>query len=580
MSRGKQALFTVAAVLAAIAIVAGPVTARTGSGPVAATDDLAPAAVTNLDAVPGATGIELTWELSVSDFVRQSPVGTDFTSGGTFVKTNDVAAYNVYRIVGEARELLESLDPGATTYTDELPVSGTTYIVAAADAAGNEADSDETLPVSLGSEPTMAVTLPADPGLFGDVLVGTIGEQSFLVENTETIADASLTAIVSVTGAGFSTSATRITLDPEGSTTFEVFFTPVDVGDINGSYSGSLTIRSNDPKASGRVEVPLSAVISTGIDVPDIDVSPATIQFSRWRLVNTTGTRTLTLSNLGGQPLTGNIVLTQPSAGDVFAISGSTTINRAAGTTREIVVNFTPTAANVFYTGSIRLTTNDPDEPVKIVPLTGKGVSELPTVGKVKTRVHRARVTFNTVIDLEDDVVVEDFIARFKAALAKELGISPSRIKNIVLREGSVIVDFDIAKTSDPAAGEPTAEEAVADLNTILSDPAVVNDITDIAPVTAVSDQSADVEFTPEDVDGNPVLGWFTREGTRVGLDDFFLFAEYFGLDDTEDGFDATFDIEPVDEPDGQIGLDDFFLFAEDFGKTIVNAEEIQDALN
>ena len=93
MSRGKQVLLTLAVALA----VAVPAKAVTRSGSVAATDDRAPEPVSSLSAFNGPAGVELSWDLSSSDFVRQSPAGLDFTSGGTFVNVNDVARYNVWR---------------------------------------------------------------------------------------------------------------------------------------------------------------------------------------------------------------------------------------------------------------------------------------------------------------------------------------------------------------------------------------------------------------------------------------------------------------------------------------------------
>ena len=72
------------------------------------------------------------------------------------------------------------------------------------------------------------------------------------------------------------------------------------------------------------------------------------------------------------------------------------------------------------------------------------------------------------------------------------------------------------------------------------------------------------------------ILGWFTRGGTQVGLDDFFAFAENFGRTDASPEFDSTFDI----VPSGAVDIDDFFAFAENFGKIVANASEIKDLLN
>lgn len=76
----------------------------------------------------------------------------------------------------------------------------------------------------------------------------------------------------------------------------------------------------------------------------------------------------------------------------------------------------------------------------------------------------------------------------------------------------------------------------------------------------------------PVGEDGLPVLGWFSKGGDRVGFDDFFLFADHFGLGVGDGTYDPMFDL----VPNGKIDFDDFFLFADNFGKTIVNAGQVQ----
>ena len=122
MSRGKQG-FTFVAALATVATMAvAPAFAVTTSGSVAATDERAPGPVANVVAFPGADGVEVTWDLSLSDFVRQSPTGSDFTSGGTFANVNDVAGYNVYRGEGALDPVLVgTVKPGETSFVDALP---------------------------------------------------------------------------------------------------------------------------------------------------------------------------------------------------------------------------------------------------------------------------------------------------------------------------------------------------------------------------------------------------------------------------------------------------------------------------
>ena len=117
MSRGKQGFFTFVAALATVAVVAvSPASAVTTSGSVASSDELAPEPVTNLVALPGAAGVELTWDLSASDYVRQSPTGTDLTSGGSFANVNDVAGYDIWR----NGEVIDSVPAGEGMYVDAL----------------------------------------------------------------------------------------------------------------------------------------------------------------------------------------------------------------------------------------------------------------------------------------------------------------------------------------------------------------------------------------------------------------------------------------------------------------------------
>ncbi len=75
--------------------------------------------------------------------------------------------------------------------------------------------------------------------------------------------------------------------------------------------------------------------------------------------------------------------------------------------------------------------------------------------------------------------------------------------------------------------------------------------------------------FPPVDDSGEIVLGWFTREGSRVDFDDFFLLADRFGSSDADGDFELFFDI----VPNGQIDVDDFLRFADDFGKAVTQEQ-------
>tara|TARA_B100000809_G_scaffold84549_2_gene83022 strand:+ start:171 stop:1538 length:1368 start_codon:yes stop_codon:yes gene_type:complete len=454
MSRGKQGVFTFVAALATVATMAvAPAFAVTISGSVAATDERAPEPVSNVDAVLGPDGVEISWDLSPSDFVRQSPAGSDFSSGGTFVNVNDVVAYDVWRSeAGLEPELAGSVGSGETFFLDPLPVGSVfVYSVTAADAAGNKSDPVEALAVSLGPPPVATIDVtPIDLGIFG-------APHGILVTNDAEDESSVLSISITVEGLGFESNADGLTLDSGTSSTFEVSFAAVDVGNLNGSYTGTLTIRTNDPD-NRKIIIPLSADITEGISQPDIEVSASVLSFGQRVIGAVSAERALSVTNIGGLPLTGSVDLSGDAA---FTILGAADFVLEEGDISDYVVTYTPTAVED-NSATITITSDDANQPTIEVEVTGKGVVALALI--------------------------------------------------------------------------------------------------------------------PKDGDGNIILGWFTRGGTQVGFDDFFAFADNFGSDDTQEGFDPKYDIAPAGG-DGSVNFDDFFKFADDFGKTVANASDIQDAL-
>ena len=72
----------------------------------------------------------------------------------------------------------------------------------------------------------------------------------------------------------------------------------------------------------------------------------------------------------------------------------------------------------------------------------------------------------------------------------------------------------------------------------------------------------------PVDEEGVPVQGLF-GEDLQVGFDDFFLFADNFGIGAGMPGFDARYDM----DGSGMVDFDDFFIFADNFGRVAVSGE-------
>jgi hypothetical protein len=207
------------------------------------------------------------------------------------------------------------------------------------------------------------------------------------------------------------------------------------------------------------------------------------------------------------------------------------------------------------------------DDLARIVSL-GGGPPDVVVVTTVK-----AQMSFDVVLDVADEAAIESFTADFIALVASLLDIDPARIIVTSVTQGSTIVNFEIADIEGDDTAPPAAD-ALAQLITIVADD-TEDAFASIGPVLELADETTDnviVIPQPLSAAGDVVLSWFSRAGDAVGFDDFFLFADNFGLADGQEGYDATYDI----VPNGNVDFDDFFRFADDFGTTIANATEIQ----
>ena len=69
------------------------------------------------------------------------------------------------------------------------------------------------------------------------------------------------------------------------------------------------------------------------------------------------------------------------------------------------------------------------------------------------------------------------------------------------------------------------------------------------------------------DSEGRALFGLFGADN-RIGFDDFFIFADTFGLTAEDTGFDPAFDL----SPNATIDFEDFFVFADNFGRSTAAA--------
>lgn len=385
MSRGTR-LFSASAGFLALALTftwASPVAARTVSNAVSAVDDKAPDAPTAADAFPGAGVVELSWTASPSEGSRPSPVGGDFTSFGTFSNVSDVSGYNVWYSESGAEFVAipgpdggaPTVGPGVIAFIDTGAVSGPSYVyrITAWDGT-NDSDPAETAPVSLGPPPVLIMEVgPIDLGSVGPAGVATATVD---VSNDAAEAEALLLVQLSADGDGFSVDPASLTIDAGGSASFVVAFDAALVGDMNGSYEGTLRVSTNDPDPIDRVvEIALSATVEGGLDVATIAVSTTSITFGQV-LSGGTLDRVVTISNNGDLDLEVSAITV--SAGE-FSIDEAGPITVAGGAEATVTVTFSP-VAEAASSATLTIASNDADQPSIEVALSGEGVTEITSV--------------------------------------------------------------------------------------------------------------------------------------------------------------------------------------------------------
>ncbi|HIM55737.1 MAG TPA: choice-of-anchor D domain-containing protein, partial [Candidatus Latescibacteria bacterium] len=250
---------------------------------------------------------------------------------------------------------------------------------------------------------------------FGDVARDESIAENFAFSNSSDDPEAVLVVSVSVDGDGYSLSTGTLSVAPGESGSFDVNFSAADVANANGSYPGSMTIRTNDPENQQTV-IALAAVITTGLDPAAFDLSAAAIEFGEQTL-NVGATESFTISNAGGFDLDVTLEL---AGDDVFAIS-STAETLGEGESADIEVVFTP-GESIDYSATITIATNDADNPSATVTISGTGAAPV-VPGECRTALHADGKTLVGFLDDNDVIDLFDFF-KFADAFGKEAGES------------------------------------------------------------------------------------------------------------------------------------------------------------
>jgi hypothetical protein len=420
MSRGIK---TFSAGVGLFALVAALVWANSAiaqnamSDPVAGVDNIAPDAPENLIAEVDFAGpsVVLTWDPSPSEGVRTVPVGPDLTSAGPSIPVNDVVRYNIWRSeLGGEPELIDEVPVAvgsySYTYVDETVESGITYdySVTAVDGGGNESEAADSGPIAVGPPPVVSITPEGDIA-FGEVGPDSETTETVIVTNTSTNPDAVLGVEVSIEGDGFAIGLAAdnesIILAMDDSFSFSVSFLAAEVGNYNLDYSGTLTIRTNDPENRETV-IALSATIVGGMDAPEVVLNRSRFNF-RNVLVGERGTKTLIVTNKGEADLEVSLAI---AGDDAFSIDDEVPVPSGTDTSEVVMIHFEPSTTGNFR-ADITITSNDPRNPEVEVMVFGSGVTE-PVCARVEVIVDpetEEEVNVVGFIDEDDDVDYGDF---------------------------------------------------------------------------------------------------------------------------------------------------------------------------
>ena len=127
---------------------------------------------------------------------------------------------------------------------------------------------------------------------------------------------------------------------------------------------------------------------------PAVTLAPGFLTFGSQTVGTTSAPQSVTITNTGSAELVSNGSPT--TSGDfAFADSGTCGTTLAAEASCLLNVNFTPTAAGT-RTGAVTINDNSPDSP-QMVPLTGTGVAQTPTVSVSPTSLNFGKQKIGTI---------------------------------------------------------------------------------------------------------------------------------------------------------------------------------------
>ena len=359
---------------------------------------------------------------------------------------------------------------------------------------------------------------------FGTVEVGQTGQRTITIMNTGT-APLEVTGIESdVPGLTFEPST--FTLAPNGSRTVTVTFPSSTAG----TFSGNITISSNDPDRATRT-LSVSVIVQPP-PVPVIAVQQTVVDFGAIE-AGQTGQQTFTIMNTGTAPLEVTGI-----ESDVPGLTFTPSMFTLAPDGSQIVTITFPSSTAGTFSGNITISSNDPDRATRTLSVSVI-VQAAPAPVLV---VGEPAIDFGS-IDAEKTAQQTFTIQNTGTAPLEVTGIE-SDVPGLTFEPSMFTLDPNGSQTVTITFPKPMEGEFSGSINILSNDPDRAKHTLTISGVV----QPLSLEARSD----------FSRDGT-IDFTDFLLFVGAFGSAESEFDIDGS----------GAVDFNDFLLFVSVFGKTV-----------
>jgi len=328
------------------------------------------------------------------------------------------------------------------------------------------------------SPPQAAIQVTPSSLNFGSTVVGKKVSQTLSVANTGKISVN--ISQVNLSSSQFSVSglAMPFSLPVGQSSNFQVWFDATAAGNA----TGTLTVQTDTGVSSQQVSLAAAAAMAPA----QINVNSTNLNLGNAN-VGTTAKGTLTLTNAGGANLLISLISV---VGNAFGISGITTPSTIApGGSATLSVSFSPTTVGN-DSGSITITSNDPQNPTTIITLTGTATSA-PIAPTITTQPVNQTVTAGQT-------------ATFTVVAAGTAPLSYQWQKNGVNIAGATAASYTTPATTTSDSGSTFAVAVSNTAGTVTSATATLT--VNAAPAPGIQVSSSSINF------GNGVVGSNTSQ--------------------------------------------------------------------